>query len=404
MAVALLAAMVAAGCGSSAKKAASSAAPSTSATASTGSGATAAAPTGQPYKIGIPARLSGTGVAAYLGVPNAVSSWEKWVNANGGINGHPVQVELMDSAGDAAKGLAAVKQMVETDKVLMLHLEDPVLDPGLVTYTQQQGVPVVSPFASYPLWNATPNWFALGIQGSDDAYRAGVQIVKDASKTSVGAVVCAEVASCAAADSGLSKSAPPAGIRYDGTFKVSASAPNYTAECLALKAKGTQALYIAISIDVTKKVVADCATQGYQPFFIFPFHVLNPAVSGIPGVSALSMFPTVPWYDQGPATKDFRAALTKYGDITKADEPSMYIWTSLEFFRDAVTKAKLGDNPTRDEVITAMAADKTNLNGLIANVSFTKGQPSPRLQCYFEAGFSGGKFVLPKGEQPICLS
>jgi hypothetical protein len=55
-------------------------------------------------------------------------------------------------------------------------------------------------------------------------------------------------------------------------------------------------------------------------------------------------------------------------------------------------------------VAKALAAVKTNLNGAIADVSFTAGQASPRLKCFFVDGFSNGKFTLPQGEKAQCLT
>jgi len=277
-----------------------------SATTAAGGSTTAAAPTGDPIKIGVPARLSGQGSISYAGLPQAASSWEKWVNAQGGINGHPVQVVVGDSASDPAKGLALVKKMVETDKVLAIHPEDPTLDNAMAPYATSAGVPVASSYAAYPLWMATPGWFALGILSTVDGTNASLDIMKKAGKTSVSAVVCAEVAACGAAGDALSKQAPGAGIRYDGTTKVAATAPNYTAECLALKNKNTEVLYMGVSIDVAKKLYADCTTQGYKPFLFFPYHSINNRLTELPGVSALGMLPTIPWYADVPATKDFR--------------------------------------------------------------------------------------------------
>ncbi|MCU1346708.1 MAG: putative branched-chain amino acid transport system substrate-binding protein precursor [Acidimicrobiia bacterium] len=377
---------------------ASAAAPSSGA-----SGAAGAKPTGAPYKLGVPARLSGTGALSYVGVEPSAKAWESWTNDNGGINGHPVQVEVGDAAGDAAKGLALVKKMVETDNVLMLHPEDPTIDPGIATYTQQQKVAVASPFLAYPLWNTTPNWFGLGFPASTAGYSYYLEVVKDQGLKSVGAVVCAEVASCASADAQLSKYAPAAGLRYDGTLKLAASAPNYTAECLSLKNKVTQVLLVAFSIDTTKRVVNDCATQGYNPTFIFPGTVLNDRAAEMPTITAFDALPALPWYADSPALKDYRAALAKYQPGKKADQSGLYTWTTLQWFAESATKAKLPESPTRDQVNTALAANKTNVGGLLADLNFAgAGQVSDPIKCYFAAEYSKGKFLLPKGDKPVC--
>jgi branched-chain amino acid transport system substrate-binding protein len=366
--------------------------------------AEAAEPTGEPYKIGIPMRQSGPGVAAYTSAPITATAWQDWVNAKGGINGHPVEVYVEDTAGDAAKGLTVTQGMVEDQGVVYLHPEDPSLDNAIVEYTTQQGIAVGSPYAAYPIWNSTPGWFALGIQSFPNSQEAALQIVADAGMSSIAAVVCAEVAACGAVDESMSALAPETTVRYDGVFKVAASAPNYTAECLALKDKGSEVLYMGVSVDVAKKLVSDCATQDYKPFFFAPYHAFNPQWADIADVSALSMLPTIPWFVDNAATADFRAAHSEFGDLSTIDESGMYVWVGLEAFRAAATAADLPENPTKEQVMDAMYALTGDLGGLIASVTFTAGEPSPVIRCYFVAGLENGEFTTPQGDEPVCLS
>lgn|GEM_PF-915296 len=369
---------------------------------------TGTAPTGAPYKIGIPVRLSGTSAIVYQkAVPNAAEAWEKWVNAHGGINGHPVKVILGDTAGDAAKGLTTAKKMVETDDVSMLHIEDPTLDNTLAPYAAQQKVAVASPIPYYPVWYSTPNWFPLGISFSDDFFNAAAKTIQGVGKKSVGAIVCAEVASCGQSIDALGKAVAPTGVRFDGGVKIAAAAPNYTAECLALKAKGTEMLYIAIAIDSAARVIKDCALQGYKPDVFMPIHTLDPRIQTLaPDTNVLSVQEIMPWFADTPALKDFNDAVKQYGDPSTVNEVALYTWTALEFFREAVTKAKLGESPSRAEVNAALANNKTNIGGIAPDLSFTgPDQPAPKsTKCYFVSAYSGGKFTLPDGDKRQCLT
>jgi branched-chain amino acid transport system substrate-binding protein len=403
----VVAGFVLAACGDDGgSKATTTTAASSTATTTAGAATTAAAgaaPTGKPYKIGVAARLSGTGSVSYIGVEPTAKAWESYINDKGGINGHPVQLIVGDAAGDAAKGLALVKKMVETDKVLMLHPEDPTIDSGIAAYTSQQGVAVASSFGAYPLWNTTPNWYMLGFNAVTQGYEYYMALIKEQGFKSVGAVVCAEVASCGAADAQLTKFAPPAGIRYDGTLKLAASAPNYTAECLSLKKKGTEALLVAFSIDTTKRVVNDCATQDYHPTFIFPGTVLNDRATEMPDITAYDALPSMPWYFDSPPMKEYKDAMAKYQPGKKPDQSGSQVWVALQWFADGMTKGNVPEDPTREQVNAALAANKTNVGGLVPDLSFTLGQPSPLVKCYFAAEYSKGKFLQPKGDKPVCM-
>lgn len=70
-----------------------------------------------PYKIGVFLRFSdeaGTKMQATI-----TKAFED-INANGGINGHPVDVIMYDTEGDSAKGIDAFTRLVNNDKVLLV--------------------------------------------------------------------------------------------------------------------------------------------------------------------------------------------------------------------------------------------------------------------------------------------
>jgi branched-chain amino acid transport system substrate-binding protein len=73
-----------------------------------------------PYVIG--AVLDITGPGAPLGTPerDTLQMLAKQINANGGINGHPVKLVIEDNASDATKSVIAVKKLIQQDKVLAI--------------------------------------------------------------------------------------------------------------------------------------------------------------------------------------------------------------------------------------------------------------------------------------------
>jgi branched-chain amino acid transport system substrate-binding protein len=75
----------------------------------------AAAP--EPYKIGVV--LAVTGVGSFLGAPakKTVEMVAADVNKAGGINGHPLELILIDDESDATKSNLAFKKLIKTDDV-----------------------------------------------------------------------------------------------------------------------------------------------------------------------------------------------------------------------------------------------------------------------------------------------
>jgi len=73
-----------------------------------------------PYVIG--AVFDVTGPGSPLGAPEeaAVKMLEKQINAEGGINGHPLKVIIYDNGSDEAKSVIAMKKLIENDNVLAI--------------------------------------------------------------------------------------------------------------------------------------------------------------------------------------------------------------------------------------------------------------------------------------------
>jgi len=363
----------------------------------------AASPSGDPFRIGVPAKLSGPGKSVYEGISPVAGAWMKWVNAQGGINGHPVEVLLKDTAGDASKGLTAVQELVESEQVSALIPEDGVVDTVMRDYLVPKGVPAISTTPFYPVWNSTPGWYSIALSINPEINEAFMNLVKLGGARSVATVVCAEVAACASLDPTLRRLASDAGIPYKGLQKVAASSPSYTAECLALKQSGADSVILAVSVDVTLRFMKECNAQGYNPLAIFGNASLSPELAELKDMKALAVEPTLPWYASGPAMRDFREAVGKYGDLKEMNESSMFLWAALEFFREAMIASHVTPSASHDAVDTALSSLKTNLNGMIADVRFTKGEPSPHVRCYFIASYERGEFGLPYGDKAKCL-
>src|SRR5690242_13475306 len=77
-------------------------------------------PKGTPIVIGVIGSVTGPEAASSRQGQTVATAWAKWVNAQGGINGHPVKVALADDGGDPAKGQAAEKTLVDQKNVLAI--------------------------------------------------------------------------------------------------------------------------------------------------------------------------------------------------------------------------------------------------------------------------------------------
>src|SRR5262249_39452283 len=112
----LLIGVVLAACSSSSKSSSSSGSGSTT-TAASGP-ASSPAPAKSTINVGMIVEMTGPQASSARQAGNVGPAWEKWINANGGINGHPVKVFVRDDGGDPTKALAAATELINTDKVI----------------------------------------------------------------------------------------------------------------------------------------------------------------------------------------------------------------------------------------------------------------------------------------------
>jgi len=147
----VLAAVTVSACGSSSSSNSSATA---SKSASTSSGAAAA--TGPAIKLGFICSCSGPEASAIGSTGKVIQAWAKYVNAGGGINGHPVSVTVMDDGENPATSLQDAKALVTQDHIVAMAGEESFVDSSWASYIQKAGIPVVggitfeAPFLSNP--------------------------------------------------------------------------------------------------------------------------------------------------------------------------------------------------------------------------------------------------------------
>lgn len=124
----------------------------------------------EPYKVG--AVFAITGPAAWLGEPerNTVKMIQEQVNAQGGINGHPLEIIIEDTVGEEAKAVMAVQKLINRDNVLA------IVGPtrsgttmAVIPIIEKAEVPLVSCAAAEAIVNPVKKWVFKTPQKDSDA-------------------------------------------------------------------------------------------------------------------------------------------------------------------------------------------------------------------------------------------
>ncbi len=112
-----------------------------------------------PYKIG--GIFAITGPASFLGEPerNSMELLAEQINARGGVNGHPIELVIYDTEGDATKAVLNASKLIEKDNVLA------IVGPSrsgttlaVVPVVEKAQVPLISCAASVKITTPVKKW------------------------------------------------------------------------------------------------------------------------------------------------------------------------------------------------------------------------------------------------------
>jgi branched-chain amino acid transport system substrate-binding protein len=391
-----------AACGSSSKKT------SSAAHAQTGAAAPASTPKGAPIRLG--AICSCTGAqASSLGLINKVSiAWADSVNAAGGINGHPVQMTVLDDGGNPATSLQDAKQLVEQDHVIAIVGETSLADAAWASYVTSKNVPVIGGTSIEATFLTNPNFYPSGTQLVVLA-TGTIALAKTAQKSHLGVMYCSESPICAQVVPLAQGAAALSGLKVT-TAKISSTAPSYVPQCLPFKSGGVDALFVADGSPVVQHVTRDCVQQGYKLQTVNETPTASNAWltdSSLDG-ALLAGYNANAFDTSTPAIQEFQAALNKYAPGYTTSPQFNFIavgpWAGGKLFEAAAQAANVGPNSTGADVKKGLYMLKNEtLGGLAPPLTFTPGKPA-FVPCYFSVQLKGGKFVSLNGNQPTCLT
>jgi branched-chain amino acid transport system substrate-binding protein len=406
-------ALAVAACSSSSKSGSGSQPTSqaTTGSATTGSagsaatGSTGSAATGSPIVIG--------GVCSCTGplgnFPNEMDAYKAWVdtvNASGGINGHQVKFISIDDQGNPGNSEAAVKTLVQSDHAIAL-VDLTNLDEGWASYVQSANVPVIGAGNSTTPFFMNPDFYPEG-QTEDALFASIIEAAKAAGASNLELIYCAEAVQCQEGIAPLKQTGTALGLPVTIASEVSASAPNYTAQCVTAQQAHVTAVFVADIFTVVNKVAANCAQQGYHPKYIVDGLDLAPNFTSVNG-DLYAPVSNLPYFASTSATQTMNAAFDQYfpGLRKSSDfnEQFLGLWASGLLLQDAAKAGGLGANgstPTSAQLIQGLQSLKGDtLDGLAPPLTFAAGQPHP-VHCWFESAMHNGAFTLTQGTTTSC--
>jgi branched-chain amino acid transport system substrate-binding protein len=347
-----------------------------------------------PIVIASTCDCSGVSASSTGGWTSGMQVWVKWINSQGGILGHKVQLLTTDTKTDATANLTAVKGFLANKKVVAL-IPGAAAGAALAPTINAAKAPVVGGLGDDALWFTNKYVFPVSTTGNNLAIALAAIGAKGQKNKNAAELYCAEVAACL-------QTAPlfAAGVKKFGgkvVYKaaVSASSPDYTAQCLAAKAANPSYMWISDGTAIISRVAASCAKNGFKPRLVVPNYdstLLNePAMNGAYAAFGDALY-------NSKAASQFSAAVSKFNPSLKSSSKwGQYVfqaWLSGQELARAITlAAPKGNAVTRADVFTGLyKMHNETLGGAAPNLTFHKGKPA-NLSCTYTGQIKNKRLV-----------
>jgi branched-chain amino acid transport system substrate-binding protein len=310
----------------------------------------------EPIKVG--AILAVTGPASFLGAPEAktLEMLAEEVNAKGGVNGHKVELFIMDSGANPEKAVSFAKQLIEEKKVLAILGPSTSGETMKIKGIAEEGKTILlSCAAAEVIVNPVAKWVFKTPQKDSDAVLAILNQMKRMKISKIG-VLSGNTGFGKAGKAQIEKLAPENGITIVASEVYDKTATDLTAEVTKLKAANAQALLNWSIVPAQSIVIKNARQIGFVgPIFqshgfgnIKYVEAAGPAAEGV-------IFPAgrLLVADQLPDSNPQKPVLVKYkNDYEKKykEEASTFGGHAYDAFMILVTAIQKSGSTDKEKV------------------------------------------------------
>lgn len=370
----------------------------------------AKAPEGTPLRVGLFVNETGPLPSGEANAVPVMQAWARAVNADGGVAGHPVEIVVADTKGDAPTATALARKLTSDDSIVAAVMFDGNAEGVMADTIERAGLPVVGGMGYAPTaWGKLPNWLPL-TTSIPSIFDMGMVLGKHLGAQRTALTICGEAAECGAATPVVQQASEKLGMRFVGSYKVLSSAPSYTAECLQIVKAGIDYVMLGASTTAAAmRVAKDCTTQGYQGKWGLFGGVIYPKAmkESDPGVKLDLVLNAFPWFADAPPVEAYRRMMEDQGvdEAVWGDLHSTAAYATMQLFRKALeADPKLPATPTRRDVVAAYGTvHDERLGGLLPQpITFHPGKPNALVTCYWYGTYDHGTFGDGHLDQPAC--
>lgn len=356
-----------------------------------------------------PYTMSGAGPVAGPG-RDMLLVWAAWVNSQGGICGHQVQVITRDDQGSASQSSAAVKDLVENEHVVaMIAPQNALTLSAQESYLDSHKIPVIGGDLTNGSWFKDPYFFPQGAQNNEQLVRSyqAAQALPNGNK--IAFLYCAEIVTCQQSyDSQVKDKIPEkVGSSFVYAKKVSITQISFAAECQAAKKAGAGTILPGGDASFVERVANSCGQQGLNFAYVVSGMAVGDSQKNNQYLNDHLFVPAQyqPWTATNtPGSKMFDQVIKQYAPNLQKGGTAMSAWISGLVAMEALTK--IGGGPvTSASVYDALHKIKNyTAGGTTGKLTYTSG-PQTALAantCTGLVSAKGGQWVAANGGNLTC--
>jgi branched-chain amino acid transport system substrate-binding protein len=329
----------------------------------------------------------------------------RYVNDNGGLDGHPMKVIVGDAGGDPARALSLARDMVENKGAVAFFGTLMVFSGyGPRDYLEQRKIPIIGGDGTIRVWLESPMYFTSSANFPGISYGA-VKGLVDLGKKKIALFHCVEAEQCKTYHDTAVEKAPSLGAKIVYEAQVSLAQPDFTAECIQAQRAGADGVMAGIDGPSIVRFARSCSQQGYKPQLMTASLAVIESIAKDPNLEGLMApegnFPHMA--TDLPNERTFRAAMAKYAPGLEITPAVATVWTGGVLLQEASKKLPEGKVASADFFPGLYAIKANTLGGLVGPLTFNAGSTASEVRCVFFIRIVGGKWSAPSGSQQHCF-
>jgi len=329
----------------------------------------------------------------------------RYVNDNGGLDGHPIKVVVGDAGGDPARALSLARDMVENKGAVAFFGTLMVFSGyGPRDYLEQHKIPIIGGDGTTNVWLQSPMYFTSSANFPGISLGA-VKGLTDLGEKKIAIVYCVEAEQCKTYhDTAIGKAQSlGAQIVYDA--QVSLAQPDFTAECIQAQRAGADGFMTGVDGPSIVRLARSCSQQGYRPQYMTASLAVIESIAKDPNLDGLiapeGVFPHMA--TDLPAERLFRATMAKYAPTVEISPAVATVWTGGTLLQEVSKKLPDGKVASADFFPGLYAIKNNTLGGLVGPLTFNAGSTAGEVRCVFYIKIAGGHWTAPDGSKQNCF-